>query len=136
MTFKPAVWYPISIVLSVINLVAIGFAAGEPLHAVAHGGATLAFGLWAQRLRQRPREIEVNPRVEVLEAELSDLRRQLDQTQEGLDFTERLLAQRPESQRVERQRDQAAHADVVAPSDARSKMARPEPPHYDAGDER
>ncbi len=56
MTFKPAIWRPIAIVLSVINLVAAGFAAGsaEPLHASVHVALGLAFGLWAQRLRQGP----------------------------------------------------------------------------------
>ncbi|MBI4544468.1 MAG: hypothetical protein HY703_04675 [Gemmatimonadetes bacterium] len=106
MTFKPALWYPIAVVLSVVNLVAVGFAAGsaEPWHASVHAGLALAFGLWAQRLRQGPGGSERHARLEVLEAEVSDLRRELSQTQEGLDFAERLLAQRPESHRVEPQR--------------------------------
>ena len=54
MTFKPAIWSPIAVVLSVINLVAVGFAAGQPQpwHAAGHAALALAFGLWAQRLRQ------------------------------------------------------------------------------------
>jgi len=28
MTFKPAIWYPIAVVLSAINLVGVGFAVG------------------------------------------------------------------------------------------------------------
>jgi hypothetical protein len=138
MTFKPAVWYPISFILSALNLVAIGVFAGEPLHAVAHGGLALAFGLWAQRLRQqRPRESqgERDPRLEVLEAEVSNLRRELGHTQEGLDFTERLLAQRPEAQRVSLQRDAPRQPDIVTSSDAATKKAPTEPRHYDAGDE-
>ena len=56
MTFKPAIWRPIAIVLSVINLVAAAFAAGsaEPLHAGVHVALGLAFGLWAQRLGRPP----------------------------------------------------------------------------------
>ncbi len=59
MTFKPAIWQPIAVVLSVINLGAAGFAAGsaEPLHAGVHVALGLAFGLWAQRLGQAPGEL-------------------------------------------------------------------------------
>jgi hypothetical protein len=54
MTFKPAIWYPIAVVLSAINLVGVGFAVGpgEPWHAATHAALALGFGLWAQRLRQ------------------------------------------------------------------------------------
>ncbi len=46
MTFKPAIWFPIAVVLSVINVVGAGFAAGqaEPLHATIHAALALAFG--------------------------------------------------------------------------------------------
>src|SRR2546425_8706094 len=52
MTFKPAIWYPITVVLSAFNLVAVGFTAAEPWHAATHAALALGFGLWAQRLRQ------------------------------------------------------------------------------------
>src|SRR2546427_9688636 len=57
MTFKPAVWYPIALVLTAINLAGAGFAAGttEPWHATIHAVLALGFGLWAQRLRRAPR---------------------------------------------------------------------------------
>lgn len=108
MTFKPALWQPIAIVLSVINLVAVGFASGEaePWHAAGHAALALAFGLWAQRLRQRSGGSaleggsEIPARVEALEAEVSNLGRELGEALERLDFAERLLAQRPESPRV------------------------------------
>jgi hypothetical protein len=108
MRFKPAIWSPIAVVLSVINLVAVGFAAGEPQpwHAAIHAALALAFGLWAQRLRQAPRESELQAPLEVLEAvealqdEVSRLRQELSETQERQDFTERLLAQGPESRRM------------------------------------
>ena len=106
MTFKPAIWYPIALVLSVVNLVAVGFAAGdgEPWHAGLHAGLALAFGLWAQRLRQRPRESELQLPMEALdalEAEVGQLRQELSEAQERLDFTERVLARGPEARRVE-----------------------------------
>jgi hypothetical protein len=108
MTFKPALWKPIAFVLSAINLVAVGLAAGaaEPWHAAGHAGLALGFGLWAQRLGQRRipgaggAEVEVQDRLEGIEAEVSDLRRELSEAQERLDFTERVLAQRPESRQV------------------------------------
>ena len=108
MTFKPAIWYPIAIVLSVINLVAAGFAAGsaEPWHAAVHAALGLAFGLWAQRLRQASGglELELQARLEALEVEVSNLRQELSETQERLDFTERLLAQGQETRRVDQER--------------------------------
>jgi hypothetical protein len=108
MTFKPAIWSPIAVVLSVINLVAVGFAVGQPQpwHAAIHAALALAFGLWAQRLRQGPRASELEAPLEVLEAlealevDVSKLRQELSETQERLDFTERLLAQGPETRRV------------------------------------
>jgi hypothetical protein len=102
MTFKPAVWRPIAIVLSAINLVAVGFAAGaaEPWHATAHTALALAFGLWAQRMRRVPDGGEDQARLEALEAEMGDLRRELGEAQERLDFAERVLAQAPDARRV------------------------------------
>ncbi len=112
MTFKPAIWYPIAVVLSAINLAGVGWAAGqaEASHAAIHAALALAFGLWAQRLRRSPGgsdlqarleglEAEVS-RLEALEAEVSKLRQELSEAQERLDFAERLLAQRPETRRV------------------------------------
>ena len=112
MSFKSGIWFPIAVVLSVINLVAAGFAAGEPQpwHVGTHAALALAFGLWAQRLRLRPRESELQAPLEVLDAldaldaEVSKLRQELSETQERMDFTERLLAQRSEAQRVGPQR--------------------------------
>jgi hypothetical protein len=105
MTFKPATWYPIAVVLSAINLVGVGFAVGpgQPWHAGLHAALALAFGLWAQRLRQHPGGSELQAGregLEALEAEVSQLRRELSETQERLDFVERVLA-RPEARRVE-----------------------------------
>jgi hypothetical protein len=102
MTFKRAIWYPIAIVLSVINLVAVGFAAGEPQpwHAGLHAALALAFGLWAQRLRQGPGGSELQAPLEGLEAEVDALRAEVAELHERMDFAERLLAQVPETRRV------------------------------------
>jgi hypothetical protein len=112
MTFKPATWYPIAVVLSGINAIAAWVAAGqaEPTHAAIHAVLALGFGLWAQRLRPRPGGSEPQARsealeglqtqFEALEGEMTKLRHELSDTQERLDFVERLLAQRRDAPRV------------------------------------
>jgi hypothetical protein len=111
MRFKPSIWFPISVILAGLNLGAIAFAVGEPWHAMAHGALAVAFGLWAQRLKQRrdagqeQQAIQAPDaeRMEILEEDLARLRNELSEAQERLDFTERMLAQRPQQdqQRVE-----------------------------------
>jgi hypothetical protein len=115
MTFKPTIWFPIAVVLTVINVVAVAVPAPVgPMHAATHAALAVAFGLWAQRLRRSivrnrneppPLEGAGEGRMEALEAEMSDLRQQLTETQERLDFTERLLAQGREKGQVGPQRE-------------------------------
>lgn len=105
MTFRPSVWYPIAAVLSAINVGAVWFAAvpGEPLHATVHAALAVGFGLWAQRLRWARGSGDISARVaaleageggfEVLDADVGQLRQELAEMQERLDFAERLLAQ-------------------------------------------
>jgi len=106
MTFNPKIWQPISIVLSAANLVSVGFAAGaaEPYHAAVHAALALGFGLWAQRLRGRlqPRDEpgELQAGLEELQFEVGNLRADLNEMQERLDFTERVLAQPREARGV------------------------------------
>jgi hypothetical protein len=104
MTFKPATWYPIAVVLCVANVVSVWFAAlpAEPLHATGHAALAVAFGVWARHLRQRPSAIELQALVEDLEAqelETSRLRQELSAAQERLDFAERRLTQGAEPRR-------------------------------------
>ena len=95
MRFKPAIWFPIAAVLSAVNLAAVWFAAlpAEPWHATGHAGLAVAFGLWAERLRQRRQQGELQRDMEPLELEVDQLRRELLEMQERLDFAERMLAQ-------------------------------------------
>jgi hypothetical protein len=106
MTFKPAIWRRIAIVLIAINVAGAGFAAGtaEPWHAAIHATLAVAFGLWAQRLGRRPGGGEIQTDLEALEIEVTKLRQELNEMQERMDFAERLLAQRPEPGRVGPQR--------------------------------
>ena|SRR5688572_2108051 len=103
MTFRSRIWQPTALILSALNLVGVGMAAGaaEPLHAGIHATLALAFWSWAQRLRQGPREAGRLPRLEALELEVRELRRELGEAQERLDFTERMLAQGVEARRQE-----------------------------------
>jgi hypothetical protein len=106
MTFKPAVWRPIAAVLSVANLVAVGFAAGsaEPWHATLHAGLALAFGAWAQRLGRGPAPLpQPEGRIEELAADVDQLRGELAEAQERLDFTERVLARESSPRRPDDQ---------------------------------
>jgi len=99
MTFKPKIWQPIAIVLSAVNLVAVGAAAGaaESYHAAVHAALALGLGLWAQHLRgklqRRDEPGELLGGLEDLQFEVSNLRADLSEMQERLDFTERVLAQ-------------------------------------------
>ena len=106
MTFKSRLWQPAAFALSALNLVGVGMAAGaaEPWHAGIHATLALAFWSWGQRLRQAPREVGELPRVEALELEVSELRRELGEAQERLDFTERMLAKGVEARRPESER--------------------------------
>jgi len=104
MTFKASTWYPIAVVLSVINLLGAAFAVGqaEPSHAAVHASLALAFVLWARGLRQRRggSEFPVHARLEALEADVGRLGQELSELQERLDFTERVLAQARETDRL------------------------------------
>lgn len=115
MTFNPKTWYPIAVLLGLLNLAGMGYAlgVGEGTHAAAHVGLMLGSWAWARRLRERRDEMPEDARVESgegterledLEAEMDSMRRQLSETQERLDFAERMLAQRPEQRRVDPQR--------------------------------
>jgi hypothetical protein len=119
MIFKPATWYRIALALTALNLVALGFAIRpeEPWwHGASHAALALAFGWWARRLSQRSggseargsapgeRELgggdgELQARLDELEAEANRVRQELSETQERLDFAERMLAQRPDPRR-------------------------------------
>ncbi len=108
MTFKPTVWYPIATVLSVVNLIAVAFAVGPipPWHATSHAALAVAFGLWAERLRQRrvsddgEAQLEASEVIQELEAEVDILRHELGEMQERVDFAERILAERPGTDRM------------------------------------
>jgi hypothetical protein len=103
MTFKPTIWYPIAVVLSVANIAGAWFAAGpgEGAHVGTHAVLAVAFGLWAQRLRQVPLGGGLEAQLEELEVEVLALEQELNETQERLDFAERMLVQERDARRID-----------------------------------
>jgi hypothetical protein len=101
MTFKPSIWRPIAFGVSALNMVGVGLAAGgaESWHAGIHAVLALAFWTWGQRLREPDSPALGAGQLETLELEVSQLRRELADAQERLDFTERMLAQGVEARR-------------------------------------
>ncbi|MFL5496470.1 MAG: hypothetical protein ACJ8DC_18945 [Gemmatimonadales bacterium] len=109
MPSKTRVWNAVLVVLSAGNLVSVWFAAqpGEPWHATIHAGLALGFGLWAQaRIRLEEARLDTGAigkgsdgEIAALRDEAGDVRRELSELQERLDFAERLLSQAREGDR-------------------------------------
>ena len=109
MAFKHPFWRPAAVVFSGLNLVAAGFAMAqsEPLHAGTHVVVALLSAWWAQwlYLRRLPGDTQTRlgegaARMEQFEMDISSIRRELVETQERLDFVERVLAQSREGGRI------------------------------------
>ncbi len=109
MASKTRFWNAVLVTLSAGNLVSVWFAAqpGGPWHATIHASLALAFGLWAQsrmRLGETPSRagaLDGGSEVETasLLDEVGEVRRELGEVQERLDFAERLLSQTREMDR-------------------------------------
>lgn len=100
MWFKHRAWVPVAWVLCVANIVSVGFAAGEPLHATAHAVLAVLLGLGAERLRLRNKRatdadaVEISQELESRPADqgqLQDVEGRLAELEDRLDFTERVL---------------------------------------------
>jgi HPt (histidine-containing phosphotransfer) domain-containing protein len=105
MRLNPRIWTPIAQVLTAVNVVAVYFAAqeAEPVHAVVHAALGAACMLWAERLRARAtralHETEM-AQAELMPGEMDHVHNELAELQERLDFAERMLAQRRDTDRV------------------------------------
>lgn len=98
MTFPPRIWKPIAWGLCILNVAGVAFAAssGEAVHATTHAALGVLFGLWALRMQGGPAPItdtKSEARLDALEREMDGLRQELAETQERLDFAERVLSQ-------------------------------------------
>lgn len=106
MTLNPRVWAPIAQFLTVVNVGAVYFAAqaAEPGHATLHAALAVLCTLAVDWLRTRARGSDALPdgRMAELESgsgEMDQVRHELAEVQERLDFAERMLAQRGEQER-------------------------------------
>ncbi len=103
MTFKRtfALWFAVGVVVINLGGGIFAYLTDEPMHGFVHGALALGFGLWANHLRQtpaqRPRSVETPDKVELLQADLSELERELRETQQRLDFADQLLRNKPPS---------------------------------------
>jgi len=107
MRFNPRIWTPIAQVLAAVNVAAVYFAARdtEPVHALAHAALGAACVLWAERLRARvARELfdAEMAQAELMPGEMDHVHDELAELQERLDFAERMLAQRRDTDRIPR----------------------------------
>jgi hypothetical protein len=112
---KTRFWNAVLVLLSAVNLASVWFAArpGEPWHATIHAALALAFGLWAQgrmrlgEARLRAGALDKGSGVEIpaLQDEMGQVRRELGEVQERLDFAERLLSQAREGDRLPGRRE-------------------------------
>lgn len=103
MSFNPAIWRPIAIIVSLLNVggLVMALGAGEPAHAAGHVLVGVALVAWFRRMGERAREDTTESiggdrqaQIEGLEFEVDQLRRELTEAQERLDFTERMMAKR------------------------------------------
>jgi hypothetical protein len=101
MIFKRGFWFAVAVGATVLNVGAAiyAFVLSEPVHAFLHGAGAFGFALLAVYLRPRsssalPRVAEAD-RTQLLEADLSQLERELRETRERLEFTEQLLKNKP-----------------------------------------
>ena len=109
MPSKTRFWNAALVLLSAGNLVSVWFAAqpGEPWHATTHAVLALAFGLWAQsRMRLQEARLHTGAldkggevEIPALRDEVGEVRRELGEMHERLDFAERLLSQAREADR-------------------------------------
>ena len=109
MALNPRIWYPVAVAATIINVVSAAVFTGA--HAGAHAVLALGFGLWALRLRQpvtsgeRQQDAagttqQLQEGFDALEAEVARLRQELAETQERVDFVERMLAKNQEASRL------------------------------------
>ena len=110
MAFASRGWFTVAVVLSALNLFAAGvYARSEGgLHPTIHLLLAVGFGLWAVRIRSRPRSTvtgELPAHLDSLEDQLEGFRQELMETQERLDFAERMLAQQSEAVREKVERE-------------------------------
>lgn len=101
MTFKPKIWLPVAVVAAAVNLLGMGAAinAAEMPHAALHGVLAAAFSYWAWRLNDKRKGMTAAAQLGELEQDVTQLREELADAQERIDFAERMLVQQAEKRR-------------------------------------
>jgi hypothetical protein len=106
---NPRIWVPIAQLLTVVNVGAVYFAAqaAEPGHATLHAALAVLCTLGVDWLRTRARAADSlsDGRMTELDSgsgEMDQVRHELAEVQERLDFAERMLSQRREEDRLPR----------------------------------
>ncbi len=101
---------PISLTLLAAGNIAAIYAAVEsatpdPMHATLHGVLAVGFAVWAQWAWRRRASVPTDSqaRIEGVEADVDNMRQELLEAQERLDFAERMLAQQARDQLPRRQ---------------------------------
>ncbi len=109
MWFTHRAWIPTAWVLSAANLVSVWFAAlpGEPAHATLHAVLAVSLALGARHLTTRRRAEETYADLqqaidqnEQLQQNAEGMQARVTELEERLDFTERLLVQQRNSERL------------------------------------
>jgi hypothetical protein len=104
MKFTSPLWYPIAVLVSAANVVAVWFAAvpAGPLHATIHAVLAVGFASWAHRLRQSrdagrlgPETVAALDALEAAEIENTRLRQELGAAQQRIEFAERVAMREP-----------------------------------------
>jgi hypothetical protein len=106
MRFTHSAWIPLAWLGSVANLGAVWFAAvpAEPAHATLHAGLAVALALGARQLMARRQAALPGPDLqqaldanEQLQQMIDTLKPRVQELEERLDFTERMLVQHREA---------------------------------------
>jgi hypothetical protein len=95
--------YVVAAALTAINFAGLVYAAvmGEAWHALVHVFLVVVCGRWARTLRERAEGPAGSPdRIELLEDEVSQLRGELFEAQERLEFAERMMVSQVERQQM------------------------------------
>ena len=111
MWFKHRAWIPVTWLAAALNVAAVWFAAqpAEPFHATGHAllGVLLALGarhLTVRRLAATPGADlqQALDEGERLQQTIDAMHPRIQELEERLDFTERLLAQQRDAERIDR----------------------------------
>ena len=112
MLFSRSTWLRITSAAAALNVAAgaVAYVGTEHVHAYIHGGVALIFGIWALKIRgdsdeETDSRLDNPDRVEMLEANLSELETELLETRKRLEFADQLLKNKPPKQPAPRSSD-------------------------------